>query len=104
MPATALRGAESDVMGMLLRERIVFLGSSIDDFVAEAVMSQLLLLDAQDPTKDIRLFINSPGGSLSPLTDFDGSFTLIFKKERERKKEKQHTGVEGAHGEGSRVC
>ncbi|XP_020976315.1 ATP-dependent Clp protease proteolytic subunit 4, chloroplastic-like isoform X1 [Arachis ipaensis] len=71
MPATALRGAESDVMGMLLRERIVFLGSSIDDFVAEAVMSQLLLLDAQDPTKDIRLFINSPGGSLSVRLQFD---------------------------------
>ncbi|GAB2273265.1 ATP-dependent Clp protease proteolytic subunit 4 [Dionaea muscipula] len=61
----ALRGAESDVMGLLLRERIVFLGSGIDDFVADAVMSQLLLLDAQDPNKDIRLFINSPGGSLS---------------------------------------
>jgi len=51
-------------MGLLLRERIVFLGSSIDDFVADAIMSQLLLLDAQDPTKDIRLFINSTGGSL----------------------------------------
>lgn len=51
-------------MGLLLRERIVFLGSSIDDFVADAVMSQLLLLDAQDPTKDIKLFINSTGGSL----------------------------------------
>ncbi|KAG9453003.1 hypothetical protein H6P81_005907 [Aristolochia fimbriata] len=64
-PATAVRGAESDVMGLLLRERIVFLGSSIDDFVADAIISQLLLLDALDPTKDIRLFINSPGGSLS---------------------------------------
>ncbi|XP_061366095.1 ATP-dependent Clp protease proteolytic subunit 4, chloroplastic [Gastrolobium bilobum] len=64
-PATAMRGAETDAMGLLLRERIVFLGSSIDDFVADAIMSQLLLLDAQDPTKDIRLFINSPGGSLS---------------------------------------
>ncbi|ESW30143.1 hypothetical protein PHAVU_002G128500 [Phaseolus vulgaris] len=64
-PATASRGAEGDVMGLLLRERIVFLGSSIDDFVADAVMSQLLLLDAKDPTKDIRLFINSTGGSLS---------------------------------------
>lgn len=52
-------------MGLLLRERIVFLGSSIDDFVADAIISQLLLLDAQDPTKDIRLFINSSGGSLS---------------------------------------
>lgn len=51
-------------MGLLLRERIVFLGNNIDDFVADAIISQLLLLDAQDPTKDIRLFINSPGGSL----------------------------------------
>ncbi|CAL9117453.1 unnamed protein product [Musa textilis] len=64
-PATAMRGAESDVMGLLLRERIVFLGSSIDDFVADAIISQLLLLDARDHTKDIRLFINSSGGSLS---------------------------------------
>ncbi|KAJ8774138.1 hypothetical protein K2173_009569 [Erythroxylum novogranatense] len=64
-PATAMRGAESDAMGLLLRERIVFLGNNIDDFVADAIISQLLLLDAQDPTKDIRLFINCPGGSLS---------------------------------------
>lgn len=63
-PATAMRGAESDIMGLLLRERIVFLGSEINDFVADAIISQLLLLDAQDPTRDIRLFINSPGGSL----------------------------------------
>ncbi|KAB2070451.1 hypothetical protein ERO13_A08G146600v2 [Gossypium hirsutum] len=64
-PATAMRGAEADAMGLLLRERIVFLGNNIDDFAADAIISQLLLLDAQDPTKDIRLFINSPGGSLS---------------------------------------
>ncbi|KAI7989627.1 hypothetical protein LOK49_LG13G02073 [Camellia lanceoleosa] len=64
-PATAMRGAESDAMGLLLKERIVFLGNQIDDFVADAIISQLLLLDAQDPSKDIRLFINSPGGSLS---------------------------------------
>ncbi|KAE8677493.1 ATP-dependent Clp protease proteolytic subunit 3 [Hibiscus syriacus] len=64
-PATAMRGAETDAMGLLLRERIVFLGNQIDDFLADAIISQLLLLDAQDPTKDIRLFINSPGGSLS---------------------------------------
>ncbi|KAK6929720.1 Clp protease proteolytic subunit /Translocation-enhancing protein TepA [Dillenia turbinata] len=64
-PATAMKGAESDVMGLLLRERIVFLGNSIDDFVADAIISQLLLLDVQDPKKDIKLFINSPGGSLS---------------------------------------
>ncbi|KAL1569246.1 ATP-dependent Clp protease proteolytic subunit 4 [Salvia divinorum] len=64
-PATAMRGAEADAMGLLLKERIVFLGNSIDDFVADAIISQLLLLDAQDSTKDIRLFINSAGGSLS---------------------------------------
>lgn len=64
-PATAMRGAEADAMGLLLKERIVFLGNNIDDFVADAIISQLLLLDAQDPTKDIRLFVNSPGGSLS---------------------------------------
>ncbi|KAK3019944.1 hypothetical protein RJ639_002991 [Escallonia herrerae] len=64
-PATAMRGAETDAMGLLLRERIVFLGNTIDDFVADAIISQLLLLDAQDPTKDIRLFINTAGGSLS---------------------------------------
>ncbi|OIW10725.1 hypothetical protein TanjilG_27671 [Lupinus angustifolius] len=63
---TATRGgADTDAMGLLLRERIVFLGSSIDDFVADSIISQLLLLDAQDPTQDIRLFINSTGGSLS---------------------------------------
>ncbi|XP_057766685.1 ATP-dependent Clp protease proteolytic subunit 4, chloroplastic [Salvia miltiorrhiza] len=64
-PPTAMRGAETDAMGLLLKERIVFLGNSIDDFVADAIISQLLLLDAQDSTKDIRLFINSAGGSLS---------------------------------------
>lgn len=63
-PSTAMRGAETDAMGLLLKERIVFLGNSIDDFVADAIISQLLLLDAQDSTKDIRLFINSAGGSL----------------------------------------
>lgn len=61
----AMRGAETDVMGLLLRERIVFLGGNLDDFVADAIISQLILLDAQDPTKDIKLFINSTGGSLS---------------------------------------
>ncbi|CAA3010083.1 ATP-dependent Clp protease proteolytic subunit 4, chloroplastic [Olea europaea subsp. europaea] len=60
-----MRGAETDAMGLLLKERIVFLGNQIDDFLADAIISQLLLLDAQDPTKDIRLFVNSPGGSLS---------------------------------------
>lgn len=63
-PASSMRGAEVDVMGLLFKERIVFLGCSIDDFVADCICSQILLLDAQDPTSDIRLFINSSGGSL----------------------------------------
>lgn len=66
-------------MGLLLRERIVFLGSSIDDFVADAVMSQLLLLDAQDPTKDIKLFINSTGGSLRLDEVLIVGFFLFFR-------------------------
>ncbi|KAI3834437.1 hypothetical protein MKX03_032548 [Papaver bracteatum] len=47
-------------MGLLLRERIVFSGNQIDDVVDDAIISQLLLLDAQVPAKDIHIFINSP--------------------------------------------
>eukprot|EP00475_Leptophrys_vorax_P041279 TRINITY_DN77850_c0_g1_i1.p1 TRINITY_DN77850_c0_g1~~TRINITY_DN77850_c0_g1_i1.p1 ORF type:complete len:312 (-),score=-8.12 TRINITY_DN77850_c0_g1_i1:253-1188(-) len=62
---TAQRSAEGDVMGLLLRQRIVFLGAELNDFVADAIVSQLLLLDAQDSNRDIRLFVNCPGGSIS---------------------------------------
>jgi len=55
----------ADPMGLLLRQRIIFLGQQVDDFVADAIASQLLLLDAQDPEKEIKLFINSPGGSVT---------------------------------------
>ncbi|KAI3438413.1 hypothetical protein D9Q98_000844 [Chlorella vulgaris] len=54
-----------DPFGLLLRQRIVFFGGEVNDFSADAIVSQLLLLDAQDPTKDIKLFINSPGGSVT---------------------------------------
>lgn len=54
-----------DPFGLLLRQRIVFFGGEVNDFSADAIISQLLLLDAQDPTKDIKLFINSPGGSVT---------------------------------------
>jgi ATP-dependent Clp protease, protease subunit len=59
-----------DAMGLLLRERIVFLGNEIEDFLADAVVSQLLLLDAIDSESDIRLFVNSPGGSLRSNLSF----------------------------------
>ncbi|KAL6544182.1 ATP-dependent Clp protease proteolytic subunit 4 [Orobanche gracilis] len=63
--ATALPGTEADAFSLLLKERILFLGNEIDDFFADSIISQMILLDAQEPTKDIRLFINSPGGSPS---------------------------------------
>ncbi len=52
-----------DVYSRLLRERIVFLGTEVDDEVANLVTAQLLFLEADDPGKDISLYINSPGGS-----------------------------------------
>ncbi|EEF29744.1 ATP-dependent Clp protease proteolytic subunit 3, chloroplastic [Ricinus communis] len=59
------RFEELDTTNMLLRQRIIFLGSQVDDMTADFVISQLLFLDAEDPTKDIKLFINSPGGSVT---------------------------------------
>jgi ATP-dependent Clp protease, protease subunit len=51
-----------DIFSLLLRERIVFLGQEVDDQVANLIISQMLYLEAQDPDKDISLYINSPGG------------------------------------------
>ena len=53
----------SDIYSRLLRERIVFLGREVDDDLANLVAAQLLYLDAEDPGKDISLYVNSPGGS-----------------------------------------
>ena len=53
-----------DIYSRLLNDRIVFLGAPIDDQVANVVMAQLLHLDAEDPERDINLYINSPGGSV----------------------------------------
>ncbi|MFH1194692.1 MAG: ATP-dependent Clp protease proteolytic subunit [bacterium] len=54
-----------DIFSRLLRERIIFLGTAIDDHVASLIIAQLLFLEAEDPEKDIFLYINSPGGSVS---------------------------------------
>lgn len=60
------RGERSyDIYSRLLKDRIIFLGSAIDDTVANLVIAQLLFLEAEDPDKDISLYINSPGGSIS---------------------------------------
>ncbi len=59
------RGERSyDIFSRLLMDRIVFLGSGIDDTVANIIVAQLLFLDAEDPERDIYLYINSPGGSV----------------------------------------
>jgi ATP-dependent Clp protease, protease subunit len=60
------RGERSfDIYSRLLRERIIFLGTPVDDIVADSIVAQLLFLDAEDPERDIQLYINSPGGSVT---------------------------------------
>ena len=54
-----------DIYSRLLRDRIVFIGTPIDDFVANSIIAQLLFLQMEDPKKDIHVYINSPGGSVS---------------------------------------
>ncbi|NEO34008.1 MAG: ATP-dependent Clp endopeptidase proteolytic subunit ClpP [Symploca sp. SIO3C6] len=54
-----------DIYSRLLRERIVFLGTPVDDAVADSIVAQMLYLEAEDPEKDIQLYINSPGGSVT---------------------------------------
>jgi ATP-dependent Clp protease, protease subunit len=67
------RGERSfDIYSRLLRERVIFVGSAIDDDVANLVVAQLLHLEAEDPEKDIHLYINSPGGQVySGLAIYD---------------------------------
>ncbi len=60
------RGERSyDIYSRLLEDRIIFLSGEIDDAVANTVVAQLIYLEAKDPSKDINLYINSPGGSVS---------------------------------------
>ncbi|MFN9692511.1 MAG: ATP-dependent Clp endopeptidase proteolytic subunit ClpP [Synechococcaceae cyanobacterium] len=54
-----------DIYSRLLRERIIFLGTGIDDQVADSLVAQLLFLEAEDPDKDIQIYLNSPGGSVT---------------------------------------
>lgn len=60
------RGERSyDIYSRLLKERIIFLGSEVNDTMADLIVAQLLFLEAEDPDKDIQIYINSPGGSVS---------------------------------------
>ena len=62
---TTNRGERAfDIYSRLLKDRIIFIGTPIDDFVANVVMAQLLFLEGEDPEKDISIYINSPGGSV----------------------------------------
>jgi len=54
-----------DIYSRLLKERIVFLGSPVDDLMANLIIAQLLFLESEDPTKDIYLYVNSPGGLIT---------------------------------------
>ena len=61
----AFMNPDEQVFNRLLKERIIFLGSVVEDQIANVICAQLLLLSAEDPTRDIFLYINSPGGSVS---------------------------------------
>jgi ATP-dependent Clp protease protease subunit len=61
---TARGEREFDIYSRLLNERIIFLGSPVDDQVANLIVAQLLHLESQDPDKDISIYINTPGGSI----------------------------------------
>ena len=62
-----MASATSTSTAALLKDRIIFLGTPIDDSVANLIMAQLLHLESEDPDKDIFLYINSPGGSITSL-------------------------------------
>jgi ATP-dependent Clp protease protease subunit len=66
---TTARGEQGyDIFSRLLKDRIIFLGTPIDDTVANIVMAQLLHLESEDPDRDIAIYVNSPGGSFTALT------------------------------------
>lgn len=64
-PSSAGMGFDDSVFNRLLKERIIFLGQQFDDEMANRICAQLLLLSAEDPVRDIALYVNSPGGSVS---------------------------------------
>ena len=64
-PAPQQSGYDDQVFNRLLKERIIFLGTQVEDSMANSITAQLLLLSAEDPEKDITIYINSPGGSVT---------------------------------------
>ena len=75
---TGPRGERTtDIYSWLLKDRIIFLGTPIDDQVANVIMAQLLHLDAEDPEQDINLYINSPGGSISAMLAMSDTMRFV---------------------------
>ena len=66
-----------DIYSLLLKERIVFIGSAIDDYLANLVVAELLYLDREDPDKDIQMYIHSPGGSVTAGLSIYDTMQLI---------------------------
>jgi ATP-dependent Clp endopeptidase proteolytic subunit ClpP len=94
---TARGEREFDIYSRLLNERIVFLGTPIDDQIANLIVAQLLHLESEDPDKDISIYINCPGGSIySGLAIYD---TMQFIRTRIDEIYAHHTGqtVEQVH-------
>src|SRR5690554_644603 len=69
-----------DIYSRLLKERIIFLGGPINDHIANLVVAQLLFLEAQDPNKDVHIYINSPGGSVTAGMAIHDTMKLIRPK------------------------
>ena len=63
-----LNVAQMDVFSRLMMDRIIFLGTQVDDYTANVIQAQLLYLDSSEPGKDVSIYINSPGGSVIPCS------------------------------------
>src|SRR5262249_2201568 len=75
---TTARGERAyDIYSLLLKERIIFLGTPIDDQIANAIVAQLLYLDREDPDRDISMYIHSPGGVISAGVAIYDTMNLI---------------------------
>ena len=75
------RGERSyDIYSRLLKDRIIFLGEEVNDVTASLVVAQLLFLESEDPNKDINLYINSPGGSVTapPASEWQPAWAPFF--------------------------
>lgn len=72
-----LNVAQMDVFSRLMMDRIIFLGTQVDDYTANVIQAQLLYLDSSDPGKDISIYINSPGGSYMRATAFTTRCSLF---------------------------